>query len=150
MARNTVKVEGLRDLDRALQELPKATQRATLRRVLKKAAKPVEESMQAKAPKLTRDLEQSIVTGTKLTRRQARYARREGKSFSEIYVGTSNPAGVPQEFGTFKESAQPFGRPAWAETQDQALKIIGDELGGEIDKSRARLARKAAKLAAKG
>lgn len=150
MARSTVKVEGLRELGEALKGLPKATQRATLRRVLKLAAQPVQESMRAKAPKLTRDLENSIITGTKLTRRQAKFAKKEGKSFSELYVGTSNPAGVPQEFGTFKETAQPFARPAWEETQDQALKIIRDELGGEIEKTRARLARKAAKLAARG
>lgn len=106
--------------------------------------------MKAKAPKLTRDLEQSIITGTKLTRRQARAAKAEGKAFSEIHIGTANPAGVPQEFGTFKERAQPFGRPAWAETQDEALDIIARELGNEIEKSRARLARKASRIAAGG
>lgn len=148
--RTTVKVEGLRELNDALEQLPKRTQTATLRRVLKMAADPVVTAMKAKAPKLTRDLEQSITAGTRLTKRQARLARREGKSYSEIYVGTANPAGVPQEFGTFKESAQPFARPAWAETQNQALEVIKNELGEEIDKSAKRLARKTAKLAAKG
>lgn len=146
----TVKMEGLRDLERALAELPKSTAKATLRRVLKRAAAPVQASMRAKAPKRTHDLEESIVTGTRLTRRQARAAKQETKHFSEIHVGTSNPAGVPQEFGWTDGAAQPFARPAWEETQDEALKIIGDELGGEIEKSAARLARKAAKLAAGG
>lgn len=148
--RTTVKVEGLRELNDALEQLPKRTQTATLRRVLKRAAEPVVTAMKAKAPKLTRDLEQSITSGTRLTKRQAKMARREGKSYSEIYVGTANPAAIPQEFGTFKEPAQPFGRPGWAESQNPALGIIKNELGEEIDKSAKRLARKTAKLAAKG
>lgn len=146
----TVKVEGLQDLEVALLELPKSTARATLRRVLKLAAAPVQAAARDKAPKLTGQLEGSIITGTKLTRRQAQTARKEGKSSSEIYVGTSDPAGVPQEFGTFKEGAQPFMRPAWDETQDEALTIISTELGNEIEKSRQRLARKAERMAAKG
>ncbi len=137
---------GDKDLERALGELPKATARNTLRRVLKKAALPVQSAWQARAPKLTGTLERSIVVGTKLTRRQARDAKRDGKHFAEIHVGTSDPAGVPQEFGTFKEPAQPSGRPAWEATKAEALATIGRELGTEIEKSAARLARKAAKV----
>jgi HK97 gp10 family phage protein len=145
-----IKMEGLADLERALAELPKATGKATLRRVLKKAAAPVEAAMVKRAPKRTGALKVSIRTGTKLTKRQQQFAKAEGKSSSEIYIGTADPSAIPQEFGTFKEGAQPFGRPAWEETQDGALVTIADELGGEIEKSRARLAAKAAKIAAKG
>ncbi len=145
-----VKVDGLAELDFALTELPKSTAKATLRRVLKQAAAPVEAAMVAKAPKLTGALKVSIRSGTKLTKRQQRFAKKEGKSSSEIYVGTADPAGVAQEFGTFDQNAQPFGRPAWDETQDEALAIISENLGTEIEKSRERLAAKAARLAAKG
>ena len=61
-----VKMEGLADLERALMELPRATSKATLRRVLKKAAAPVEAAMVAKAPRLTGALQISIRSGTKL------------------------------------------------------------------------------------
>lgn len=145
-----VKMEGLADLERALMELPRATSKATLRRVLKKAAAPVEAAMVAKAPRLTGALQISIRSGTKLTKRQQRFAKKEGKSSSEIYVGTADPAGIPQEFGWSEGAAHPFARPAWEETQDGALVTIATELGGEIEKSRARLAAKAARLAAKG
>lgn len=145
-----VKMEGLAALEAALLELPKATGKATLRRVLKNAAKPVEAAMVAKAPELTGALKISIRTGTKLTKRQQRLAKKEGKSSSEIYVGTADPAGIAQEFGTFDQNAQPFARPAWEETQDGALATIAGELGGEIEKSANRLAAKAARLAAKG
>lgn len=141
----SVKIEGLRELDRALGELPKATARNVLRRVLRKAAEPVERAMESRAPQRTGDLERSIITGTRLTSRQARDARKEGKHFAEVHVGTSDPAGMFQEFGTFKEPAQPWATPAWEATKDDALKAIGTELGTEIEKAAARLARKRAK-----
>ncbi|MEG3177048.1 HK97-gp10 family putative phage morphogenesis protein [Sphingomonas sp. RB3P16] len=145
-----VKIEGLAELDFALTELPKSTAKATLRRVLKQAAAPIEAAMVAKAPKLTGALKISIRSGTKLTKRQQRLAKKEGKSSSEIYVGTADPAGIPQEFGWIEGAAHPFARPAWEETQDQALAIIRENLATEIEKSRSRLAAKAARLAAKG
>lgn len=143
-------VEGLRELEKALADLPKSTARSAIRRALRSAAEPLVNAAQENAPKLTGELEKSIIVGTRLTKRQARAARKEGKYFSEIHVGTSNPAGVPQEFGTFKEGAQPFMRPAWDGTKDQVLDGIKDSLAEEIEKARARLARKAARLAAKG
>lgn len=91
-----------------------------------------------------------MIVGTKLTRRQARDARKEGKSFAEVYVGTADPAGQQQEFGNVNHPAQPSGRPAWAATQDEFLEGLGADLGAEIDKAAARLARKAARLARKG
>jgi len=145
MATRTVKVEGLRALDQALGELPKSTARAALQATLKKAAQPLKQAMKAKAPKLTRDLEESIVDGTKLTRRQARMVKKDGKAFATRHVGSSNPAAIPQEFGTFKESAQPFARPAWAETQDEVLDVIKRELGNEITKAARRLAARQAR-----
>lgn len=143
----TVKIEGLRELANALEELPKATARNTLVRTLKKAATPVHERMQANAPRLTGQLQLSVVMGpsSKLTSRQKRDAKKEGKFFAEYHVGTSDPAGMFQEFGTFKEPAQPWATPAWDATQDEALAIIKTELGTEIEKSAARLARKRAK-----
>jgi HK97 gp10 family phage protein len=142
----TVKVEGLRDLDAALSELPKiTTAKAVVRRVLKKAAEPLRALAEQTAPRLTGALKISIVIGTKLTRRQARMAKKEPKSLTEMFVGTSNPAAVPQEFGTHDQKAQPFMRPAWQATKDQVLTNIGNELGPEIEKTAARLAKKAAR-----
>lgn len=142
----TVKVEGLRDLGAALAELPKiATAKAVVRRVLKRAAEPLRALAEQTAPRLTGALKISIVIGTKLTRRQARMARKEPKSLTEMFIGTSNPAAVPQEFGTHDQKAQPFMRPAWQATKDQVLTNIGAELGPEIEKTAARLAKKAAR-----
>lgn len=144
MARR-VRVDGLRELDTALGQLPKATGKNVLRRVLRLAAKPIEQAAEARAPKLTGRLETSINTGTRLNRRQRAMARKAGKSTVEIHVGTADPAGVPQEFGTFKEDAQPFMRPAWDAEKDGALTTIATELGGEIEKAAQRLAKKRAR-----
>lgn len=48
--KTTVKVEGLRELDAALGELPKATARNTLLRVLRKAGKPIADRASELAP----------------------------------------------------------------------------------------------------
>lgn len=150
MAR-TVKFEGLRELEEALSELPKATARNTLRRVLKKRAEPVKQAMEARAPRLTGYTARSIEISQSLNPAQRREAKREGKDFAEVYVGSRRgSAAVLQEFGTVTQPAQPYMRPAWEATQDDVLGGIAEDLAAEIEKARARLARKAARLAAKG
>ncbi len=144
---DVVKMEGFRELENALFELPKATGRNVLRRVLRMAADPVQRSWKGKAPRDEGHLAESIIVGTRLTARQSRDAKREGKYFAEVHIGTADPAGMQQEFGNINHPAQPSGRPAWEGTQDEALRIISTELGGEIDKAAARLGRKAARLA---
>lgn len=152
MAVTTVRMEGLADLDRALSELPKATARNTLQRVLKKGAERVQEAWQPKVPVLSGHYQHSIIVGpsSKLTPRQKRDAKKEGKHFAEMHVGTSDPAGQQNEFGNINMAANPSGRPAWDATKDGVLADVAKDLGDEIEKSRARLARKAARLAAKG
>lgn len=146
MARVVVKIEGLKELDRALGELPKATAKATLRRVLKEAGEPLARSARAKAPVDEHYLYESIDVSTRLNPRQRSLHKEEGgKAFQEMFVGTNNPAGVQQEFGNEHNAAQPFMRPAWDETKQQTLDLISNSLWGEIEKSAERLARKAAK-----
>lgn len=145
------KFEGGKELQAALLKLVdqtgKTTQgKAAMGRAAAKALIPTRDVAKQLAPKLTGALEQSIVIGARLTRRQARMAKKIGKSAVERHVGTSNPAAIPQEFGTFKESAQPFMGPAWDQTQDKALDILGKEAWVEIEKTAKRVARKAARL----
>lgn len=145
-------VEGLRDLEYALRELPKATARSTLQRVLKKRAEPIRETWKDVAPRDRGDYAQSIVDGpnSRLTSRQKRDAKKEGKYFAEHHIGTSDPAGQQQEFGNINHPAQPSGRPAWEATQEMTLEGIGEDFWEELDRTRERAARKAARIAAKG
>jgi len=148
----TVKVEGLRELDFALSELPKATARNSLQRNLKKGAVKVQEAWEPKVPVLTGRLKHSIVVGpsSKLTPRQKKDAKKEGKYFAEMHVGTADPAGIQTEFGNVHQAAEPAGRPAWDATKDTVLADFGHDMWTDIDKVRARVARKAARLASSG
>lgn len=145
------KIDGLRETEAALAELPKATGKNVLRRVLKAAAAPIESAAQSMAPHLTGTLERKIVTGTRLTRRQAQMVRKaDSKSSAEIHVGTADPAGIQTEFGNVHQAAEPWLRPAWDENKDGALNTIATDLGTEVEKAAIRLARKSARAAKKG
>lgn len=139
----TVKIEGLRELDRALGELPKATGKNVLRRVIKARLQPVEAMAKALVPVDEGHLRASIITGSRLNRREASQAKKDGPAFVEMHTGTNSRNGVPREFGTTRTRATPFMRPAWDANQDNALVGIAADLGKEIDKAAARLARKA-------
>ncbi len=158
MADVKVSVEGLRELDRALGELPKATAKNALRRTLTSAAKPLVDHAARIAPdrpgKPRNDLQQSITVSTRLNKQQRRETRGESKSFAEVYVGPDvsvpNAHGHWQEFGTVDHGPQPFMRPAWQAEQGAVLEKIKTELGDEIMKAAQRVAKRAARLAAKG
>lgn len=145
-----MRLEGFAELDKALGQLPKATAKNTLRRVLKKAAVPVDDAASHAAPTDTGRLELSVVTGTQLTRSQRGAAARltdggfrsASKNYVEVYVGTKLSRGMFQEFGTFKDVPNPWFRPAWEATQDIALGIIKSDLGAEIEKAAKRYAKK--------
>lgn len=143
----TVKVEWLVGSDKALGEVgTKATQKNVLTRTLKKGAKLVDDLASSLAPVDTGKLRISVHTGTQLTRRQKSSAYKAGKlGVAEVHVGTELSRGLFQEFGTFKMGAQPFMRPAWDATKDQALSIIGKELWVEIKKAADRAAKKRGK-----
>lgn len=146
------KVEGLAALDFALGELPKATARNTLRRVGLAALEPFIEDVKAAAPvdadpantpkRPPGTLRDSYTVGTRLNKSQARMARKEGKSFAEVYAGTNDPAGVQTEFGNAHQAAQPHARPAWDGAQKQVLRDIGLMLGNEIEKAALRVAKR--------
>lgn len=155
MARTTVRVEGLRELDRALGQLPKATAKNVLRRIGRKALEPVAKDAASRAPVDDGQLRDSIGVGTRLTRRQAalhrRSTRQAGKSFIEIFAGAG---GVPQahlrEFGGDGAPPSPYMRPAWDGNKAGVLETIKRDLGAEITKAAARLAKRAARRAARG
>lgn len=151
--RTTVRVDGLRELDEALGELPKATAKNVLRRVARKALEPVAADMAARAPVDDGHLRDSIGVGTRLTRRQAalhRKAFRDDRASIEMFAGAG---GMPQahlrEFGGDGHPPHPFARPAWDSNKNGVLESIKSDLGDEIMKAAQRLARKAAR-AAKG
>jgi len=154
-----VKVEGLAELATALQGLTKATARNVLKRVLTKRAQPMAATMRGLAPDDPattgkRDLKTSIGVGTKLSKRQARMHRKEhkdDKQFAEVFVGAGPlPQAHLTEYGGPNNSPVGYGRSSWDQHQDSILAGLKDDLWTEIDKTAKRLAKKRAKLAAKG
>ena len=119
----TVRIDGLKELDRELEKLSRAAGRGVLRRSLQKAAPPLVDRMKSNAPVNSGALRDSITASTKLAPRQSRLHRkmfRDMRSAAELFVGPSYNLGDGGrhahllEFGTSKMSPQPFARPAYA------------------------------------
>jgi HK97 gp10 family phage protein len=148
MARQTFKIEGLAELDEALKELPKATARNVLLRTLKEHGTPIRDAGERLAPRLKGGLQQSYTVGTKLSRRQKGLHRKE--SMVEVFIGpTPHAKSVQTEFGNAHQAAQPHLRPAFDGNVQKVLNGIKESLAEQIEKARARLAKKAARIAAK-
>jgi HK97 gp10 family phage protein len=142
----TIKIEGLRELDAALGQLPKSTARGVLRRILKEAGEPIARAARSRAPTEELFLRESIDVSTQLNDRQRSLHReRGGLAFQEMFVGTNDPAGTQQEFGNRRHGAQPFMRPAWDATKRPTLDLIANSLWTEIEKTAQRVAKRAAK-----
>lgn len=146
--RQMFKIEGLKELDEALTELPKATARNVLLRTLKEEGQPIADAGEANAPKLSGQLAASYAVSTKLSRRQRKKNKKE--SDVEVYIGPMpHPKSVQTEFGNAHQAAEPHLRPAWDANVMRVLSGITKTLSEQIEKARARLARKAAREAAK-
>ncbi len=133
--RTTVRVHGLRELQKSLAELPKAVRGEVLADVLLKAARPFQGHAQQLAPVRTGRLKASI--GAAVEKRSSTYA--------QVAIGPGEPPhGFWQEFGTAHHGAQPFMRPAWDGNKRGAIEAIANDLRAEIGKAAARMARRAA------
>jgi HK97 gp10 family phage protein len=147
----TVKVEGLQELMTALRELPNATAKNIMRRVLVARAEPVAEAARRLVPVHEGHLKESIHVATRLTRRQKSRHRKVDPDDVEVFVGPgSDPAAHLNEFGSSHQAAHPFMRPAWDETKDELLEGVAADMWDEIEKAATRLAKKAAKAARRG
>lgn len=145
MARVKVHVEGLKELEQALKGLPKANAKAVLRRTMKEAGEPVAKTARSLAPEHIGYLRESIDVSTKLSRRQRKVHKKQ--SPVEMFIGPGpDPAAHLQEFGTGPgHHAQAFMRPAWDQHKNEVLDTIANRTWLEIEKTAARLAKKAAK-----
>jgi len=167
----TVRIEGLRELERNLKSITRATGRNALRRALRKGAGPFADEMQARAPRDKGDLAISVNASerkphdhksvsreafadvmasggdAKAARAAAREANRVNPpNFAEVFVGPGrNPQAVLQEFGTVNHPPQAFARPAWDGGKAKVLARVVAEIKIEFDKAVARAERKARK-----
>lgn len=147
--RYTFRLEGFRELERALaEELPRVTAKNALRRAGMRALDRLDAAATALAPKDTGRLARSITIKPVKAKRisRTRFARSQG---IEIAVGPTGPAAggkaAWQEFGTVHQPPQPYMRPAFDAEAEGVLHSIRQFLTGEIAKAKARIARKAAR-----
>lgn len=151
----TLKVEGFAELEKALADLSKATGKGVLRRSLVKAAEPMAALAQSMAPDDPEtggfDLKKSVIVGTRLSRAQTKAHRkmfRDDRAAVEVFVGAGPlPQAIQQEFGNKNHAPQAFLRPAWDAESKATLDRLGRILWEELEKSRIRAQRAAARQA---
>jgi HK97 gp10 family phage protein len=141
----TFSVTGFRELDRRLRDLPNRTRKAVLQRALKKAAEPMRRAAQATAPVMYGDLKGSIIVGTRLTARQAGFARGTVKSTAEIHIGPSSDGSTGvlsyaalTEFGTANAPGTAWLTRAYEANKAGAIDMIRREVLAAIEKAMAR------------
>jgi HK97 gp10 family phage protein len=162
--KTSMKIEGLKELDAALAELPQATSKNVMRRAARKSLEIVIKAADQYVPIDQGGLKKSLKVSTRLSKRQATLARREfktdGKAAIVMYAG---PSALPHahliEFGTkprYQKTtgkfvgqvrARPYMRPAWDANQTKVLTTFKNDMWSEIEKAAKRLARKAARAA---
>ena len=177
-SKSFARLEGLKEIEEALKELPKATGRNVIRRALTQAAEPIATQAGSAAPAgptgtLKRSIVVSKVRFTKGEAGKAAFAAalRRGASRKEagqaaheananaggddvssgiVEIGPTLEAWYAHfvEFGTVHSRAKPFMRPAWETGKSQAAESIRELLKTEIQKAAERLAKKQAKLIA--
>lgn len=142
------KIEGLKELDRALGDLPKATQKRVLRKVGKESLQPMADDMKTRAPRRFGDLVEGVGVSEKLVRSQTK-SFNGGPIDRHMIVIHAGPGGHPQaviqEIGSFKEAAQPYVTPSWEAGKDRLLRDVASGLERRITDSAKRAARKAAR-----
>jgi HK97 gp10 family phage protein len=143
----TIKLDGRKDCEEALNELTNATARNVLRRALMAAGEPVKATAQDLAPVMTGQTKEGLVISTQLSRRQRKSNPKQ--SAVEVYVGVSGRRASfahLAEFGTSHSAPQAFMRPAADANTSNVIRIFLEHLKAETDKALARARRKAAKL----
>lgn len=144
-----VELKGFREMDAALEEFRKPTGQNILKRAGLAAFQPMAGVMEAKAPRLSGDLEKAVGVGTRRPKGAKKHF--SDRSTVEIYAGVKvvgsgmPPQATQQEFGNENHGPQPYVRPGWDEEKMPTLGRVAQSLGGEIDKARARAQRKALK-----
>lgn len=164
-----MEIEGAYDLETALRALGNSNSiRRAISRALLVAAEPAAKEARAKAPRRSGELAEGVDVSTTLSRRQRSgrggHAAPRGRfgNTAEVFIG-AHPMGpaVIEEFGTVQRHhdsgkstganpPRPFMRPAWENHKFRILEDFKRLLWAAIAEEAARLAKKQARLIAKG
>lgn len=142
------RVEGLKECNQALGQLPRHVGKATLVRFGKARLQPMADTAKANAPEDEGKLKGSIIVGTRQGSPGQRRKRFADKATVEVYMGPTAdgyPQALPQEFGSPNNEPQGYMRKAWDEHSDQLLTGLAEDLGGAIDAAAKRVAKRQAR-----
>lgn len=132
-----VGLEGMKELNKALKQLPDKLQERAIKNAMADGARAIRDEAKRRAPVDDGDLRDSIVVSRTVQVKGRRQSVKGG-----VVIGIK---GAPRfyahiaEFGTSRQTAQPFLRPAFDAKQEEALKRIGPKLGKEIEKQARKL-----------
>lgn len=160
-----MQLSGFKEVQAALAELPKATNKNVVKRAMIEAAQPMADDMKAKAPRHKGAIIEGISVTPKIVSSQASDSRKPGREEVRVFVGANYQKGTPgyaphahlAEFGTGPRvtkdgrstgqmPAHPFTRPAYDADKQGFIERFSAALWVQIDKARARIARKNARL----
>lgn len=127
-----IELTGMEELEKVLRQMPDGLAERDLASALRKGANVVRDEAQKNAPVDDGDLKDSIKV-----RKQ-----KSGKGEAAVIVAPTKPAGFHAhfiEFGTVKQPAQPFLRPAFDSKQNEALEVIITSLAKKVEKTALKL-----------
>ena len=134
-----VKITGAKELDKLLKMLPQRMSRKIVRAALRKAARPMLKDAKAGIPKKSkqnsgktrRDLKiRNIPNSKPLAVAIAGSRAKNGRDYIMRFL----------EFGTVKQTARPFLRPAFDKNAEKALRILVEEIKTRLLKEAAKMA----------
>ena len=149
-----LRLEGGRELQKALSELTTASARRIARKTLLEEMQPLADKFNQLAPEGDPADDDRPLKGSyaATVSRQliSKVARREHKKdgYAQVsgWVGSASPNALWQELGTVDHPPQPHVRPGWDSTAPAVLNSFLNSLQGNVDKAVARARRKAARL----
>lgn len=116
-------LKGLDNLKKKFDQLEKVTQGKILANAVQSGANPILNMAIEKTPWLTGNLRRSLHSELVNT----------SNTHAEADIGTDVEYAPFVEFGTSKQAAQPYLRPAFDTQQNAAIKEIGDALKAQIE-----------------
>lgn len=133
----SIRLEGVKELERELERLPSKVQKKMLRPSLRASAKPIRDEAVRRAPRRKspppRGSSRYHPAGKELYRSiKVRSAGRQPGLDAAIQVKTG-PHGHLLERGTIHIGAQPFMRPAYDTRKGEAIRVFRETLGKRIE-----------------
>jgi HK97 gp10 family phage protein len=131
MAEPETIVVGLDQWLKDLERLPLLVRKKLLTRALRQAAEPIEERMTELAP------DDPTTPGGRIAENIKTNVLDAVADSAAAYIGPTGRAFFARfaEIGTAHQTATPFMGPAFTERVDEAVRIMGDILGAEIEKA---------------